>query len=557
MLLVAAAAAGSFAWAIPLVVVSGGSRSYLTALGSQGSEDFAGVDMLATRPGGALFRFAMDRTFVAPWVEKTLAHVVLGLSLVGIVQLARHHRRVLAMLAVGYVPALVFHLAFHETETIRYALPFVVPVAGLAVTALRWPGRWVAAAGTIALASVSMVIVGPRLQAFAQSGWPISRAFQAMHAALPEAGDAPALKMHHQVWWGVQRPIVWYQPVWDVGPQPFPGDREWLTIVDHWKSGRTNPVWFLGETHRHDLDLIDPRARDERGRFAPASAVRDLIGGARLDSMTWTVIGRPDWMLGRGWSLTPEIAGMTAREARGSEPAVAEGFLRRQQGPATIVLGGRSIKGSLPATIVVDIDGRTIAEWPIVADPEWFVHWLELPDGVPAGEGSYAPLAVRVRTDVTPAQEVVFEQFDMADRDEAIFSLESGWHELEHNPATGSQWRWSSDRSTLRVRPGSESVNVTLAGETPLKYFDAAPTVIVRVGTEEVARFAPEADFLETIPLDRDRLEASGGLVTIELDRVYLPGEREATADRRRLGLRLSTIAVTPASVPPPSEMFR
>jgi hypothetical protein len=151
----------------------------------------------------------------------------------------------------------------------------------------------------------------------------------------------------------------------------------------------------------------------------------------------------------------------------------------------------------------------------------------------------------------------VFEQFDLASHDELAFSLESGWHELEHNPATGSQWRWSSDHSTLRVRAGVESVDLTLAGESPMKYFDAAPTVTIRVGTREVGRFAPADDFLETIPLDRNLLETSGGLVTVEVDRVYVPAEHEATADRRRLGLRLSTIAITPASEPPPSEMFR
>ena len=78
----AAAAVGALLWAVPLVYTTGGLAGYLKALGGQGQEDFAGVEMLATTPSWSLFQSAMGRTFIDPWQAKTLAHVVLVLALV-------------------------------------------------------------------------------------------------------------------------------------------------------------------------------------------------------------------------------------------------------------------------------------------------------------------------------------------------------------------------------------------------------------------------------------------------------------------------------------------
>src|SRR5690606_7632445 len=59
-------AIGSLAWAIPLVAASGGLSAYLTALGTQAGEDFAGGEMLYLNPAPRLVALALVRTFVDP-----------------------------------------------------------------------------------------------------------------------------------------------------------------------------------------------------------------------------------------------------------------------------------------------------------------------------------------------------------------------------------------------------------------------------------------------------------------------------------------------------------
>ena len=64
-------------------------------------------------------------------------------------------------------------------------------------------------------------------------------------------------------------------------------------------------------------------------------------------------------------------------------------------------------------------------------------------------------------------------------------------------------------------------------------------------GERQLAIFHPERDFSWSVTVPEDALAASGGLVTIETDKVYLPGQAEGTADARRLGLRIYETRVT------------
>ena len=46
----------------------------------------------------------------------------------------------LLWIALAFGPYAIFHLLFHETVTVRYALPLVVPVAFLVASAFDWAG---------------------------------------------------------------------------------------------------------------------------------------------------------------------------------------------------------------------------------------------------------------------------------------------------------------------------------------------------------------------------------------------------------------------------------
>jgi hypothetical protein len=546
-----AAAAGVIVWAVPLVWLSGGIGPYLDAVWFQGREDLTGIELLATRSSPTLFVQALERTFLRPWQATTLGAIVLGLAIAGAIRLAGQAPRVLAVIVLGFSPYLAFHLTFHETVTLRYALPLVVPMAGLAVVGLGLGGARLAMIGAAALAVVGVSVAQPRVQAYAFGGAPVFPAFQAMHRALPDEPVPPVLRMHHQVWWGIRRAIEWYQPVWPGVVPPHPGDREWLDVVGHWTSGRREPIWFLGELTRTDLAAFDPRTTRLVGRYVLPASVRDLVGGARLDSMTWWRLNRPFWMVGRGWSLTPEIAGMTAADGTAPHLQPAKAFLLRQPGPVRLMIGGRYLSpaGEPDAIVSVELDGRPIAEWTRSAEAPWFVEWIDLPGGVPDGPEPYARLAVRV-TSADPEHPVAIvglEQFDAAPQDAVMYAFADGWYEYETNTATGQSWRWMSGRSTIDIRGATTDVTLVMTGESPRRDFDRAPTVVVRAQGRELARFTPAHDFSERVLLPADVLAGSGGRVTIETDLTFSPAERGQSADQRRLGLRITHIEVTSA----------
>jgi hypothetical protein len=546
--LVAAAAAGALLWAVPLVMLSGGVSAYLVALGRQGTQDFSGIEMLATTPTWALFRAALAHTFVEPWQAAALAGAVLVLALAGAVRLVWRGPRILAAICLVFWPYLIFHLTFHETLTLRYALPLIVPVTGLVVVALSMLGTRAAIIGGTAAAVWSLVVIQPRLLAYANDGAPVFRAFQDMQAALPSTSPPPVLRMHHQVFWGIRRVADWYRPFWDVGPLSHPGSREWLGVVQHFASGDDRPVWFLSEVTRNDLTQFDGRSRRLGGHYVLPPEIRQLVGGARLDSLDWLVIDRPAWMLGAGWSLTPEIAGMTAQDGASPNLRPVEAYLRRGPVPTHLLLGGRNLDaGDAPAAVVsVQLDDRGIDQFPVSRASPWFVRWIDLPAGIPNGTTPYARLVVRVASSVAgrPAPAVGLEQFDAAPVGTPMFAFGDGWYELEEDPTTGRLWRWTSARNTLQVKDWGPSVTLVLTGESPLRYFDHPPTVIVRAGDTEVGRFLPPADFTRTVTIPKGALDASAGRISIETNLTFSPAERHESQDQRRLGLRLYSVQI-------------
>ena len=104
---------------------------------------------------------------------------------------------------------------------------------------------------------------------------------------------------------------------------------------------------------------------------------------------------------------------------------------------------------------------------------------------------------------------------------------------------TGRRWRWTSERSVVRIKGATGAVRITVKGESPLRYFDAPPTVRVTAAGQVVAQFRPDADFNWTIRVPGDALARADGDIVIETDPVYLPGPAEGTADERHLGLRV------------------
>ena len=118
----ASLAAGVIAWAIPLVVDSGGVGGYLRALSSQAGEDFAWVNMLWLEPTPRRLVFALYETFVLPWGSIPLAVTLAVAAGIGLLVAVVRERRSFAVVLLAFAPYAVFHLMFQETIMVRYAL---------------------------------------------------------------------------------------------------------------------------------------------------------------------------------------------------------------------------------------------------------------------------------------------------------------------------------------------------------------------------------------------------------------------------------------------------
>jgi hypothetical protein len=278
---------------------------------------------------------------------------------------------------------------------------------------------------------------------------------------------------------------------------------------------------------------------------------RPELLGTRPLAVDWYRMDPPGWFAGEGWELTPETAGVArASHTRLQQRPITAHVRRRRDAMVAIVAGRHLGPATLPASILdVTIDGQPAGSWRIDPAKEGinFFHILSLPQGIPAGPGDYADLTFTARAEsagvATP--EIAVEQFDIQPVSTVMFAFGDGWHEAEYNNRTGLAWRWTSEHADLRILPTDAMVDVTIRGESPVKYVHAVPTVRIRAGSRELAVFKPDRDFTWNVSVPGQVLAASGGVITIETDKVYLPGQAEGTADARRLGLRIFETSVT------------
>lgn len=173
--------------------------------------------------------------------------------------------------------------------------------------------------------------------------------------------------------------------------------------------------------------------------------------------------------------------------------------------------------------------------------PGTFFRLLAL-SPVLAGGSAYIPLTIR--TTGGPQVPVFLDQFDVQPQGVEMFGYVDGWQAPEYDAQTARAWRWMTERSTVWVRPLGSDVVLTISGESPMRYFDSPPAVVLSIAGQEVRRFVPTADFTESIRLPSGLLEANGGRVTIESNRWFVPAERGESVDKRHLALRIYGVSV-------------
>jgi hypothetical protein len=537
-----AAVAGVSAWALPLVWFSGGPRRYLEALGSQAGEDFSGVVMLWTHPTPRAAVTAILQTFVRPWDSPILAGVVLVLAAAGALVVLMRSPRVLAVLAVVFGPYAIFHLLFQETVTIRYALPLIPLVGYLAAWALTEAESRAASVVTAALAGASLLLVLPAVSAYSRTSSPTFALLSEMRL-LQDRGALPVVGMHRRVFTESRRARLFAGEVPGT-VLPVPRDYEWLEMTRAWREGHDGETWFVADPRRTDLALIDQaHARTRSYRWPFNGAV--YVGGARPDEMDWHVLSEPGWFLEQGWALTPETAGIAERDGHGPHRKPSLGWVRRRATDTMMMIGGRHLGGDPPVSLVVSIDERPLTT--MVVRPGFFFDFVNVPAAALAGDGRYARLTVSALLpgggSGTPPP-VAIEQFNLQSPDRVQYGFDAGWYEPEYNPRTAQSWRWMSERAVVRVYPVDRAVVLRVSGESPLRYFDEAPRIRVSAGERLLSEIAPAADFTTEVVIPADALAAANGQIVLTSDRAFVAGEREGTADRRRLAVRVYTLTV-------------
>lgn len=535
---------GVLAWGVPLLIASGGFRAYLRALGSQAGEDFAGVDMLWLAPTPRRLAAGLFDTFISPWESPYLAVAVIALASLGAVATLRRAPRAVALVAALSWPYAIFHVVFQETITTRYALPLIPPVAYLAARGIAALGGRLRALALGALAVMGLAIGVPAVVSYADTTSPVTRAYGDLRGRWAARPDA-MLAMHHVF----RRPLE-REGLDAARTLPSPPRHEWLELVKYWRDGGHGPVWFLADPRRTDLALIDAAGSREFGAYRWPIPIRRLMSGARPATSRVVEIPAPGWFLAEGWSLTPETAGIARADNRGPDRASIVGYLRRRNTPAVLMIGGRNLApaGAAAARFTLTIDGALVHAWEARPNPGFFLEMIPLPSGIGGGTGSYARLEVSsapVQGGRAPAPTAI-EQFDLQDADRVVFGYAEGWHELELNPATGRTWRWSSDRASIRVHHASRDVALRVIGESPLRYFDRPVQLVVRAGSEVLRRESLASDFDVSVRIPAGALERGAGVLTLETDNVFVPAERGASGDRRRLSLRIYSVEMSP-----------
>ena len=537
---VGAVALGVLLWAVPLVIATGGPRAYLAALGSQAGEDFSGVVMLWTHRTPKVAVFALLHTFVLPWDSPLLAGIVLALAAAGAWVLAFRSPRTLVVTLLIFGPYAVFHLLFQETITVRYALPLMLPVAYLVAVLIAEAGTLGATVGTAALAVVGLWLAVPAGIAFGRTPSPVFAMLSRMQAS---GEPSPVVAMHRRAFTESRRARQWSGL-----PQgrllASPRDYEWLELTRVWRDeGAAKRTWFVADPRRTDLALIDGHGRRGESFRWPLNEAT-YVGGARPSELDWYTYENPGWFLERGWSLTPEIAGITERDGWGPHRRPSEGWVRRRVGESIMMLGGRHLGAASdpPVTLTVAVDDRPIVT--LTVKPGFFLDFHPLAAGTRGGSGDFGKLTIRAEAAAGGAvPRVALEQFDLQAPDTVQFGFDEGWQEPEYNPETARSWRWMSERAVLRVHNAGRPVVLRLTGESPLRYYPTTPTLTVTAGGQRLADLHPDRDFSYEVTIPAAAV-AGDGRVTLESSAMFIPGDREGTADRRHLAIRIYGVDV-------------
>ena len=501
-------------WAVPLVLDTG-TRTVASLVAADWSASIRGTANLVTDPSRRHILETLYATFVEPFGSIVLASIVLGMAVAGLALMAIRERRALSVIAFGYLPYLLIHLAVHDSVTAAYALPLVPAFALLAVVPLDYVSKRAVLPFAAGVAAAGLAMAIPAQLAFTRGESPGFAVIRDLYR-MPRTFDT-VLAMHHRIEAELKRHRDW-EPIPPMRTLPANADYEWLALVDLWRDGYEGPIWFLADPRRTDLRMIDPQRRRLMRQYGWPEREIPFVSGIRPNRIDWYHIQRPGWFLGRGWALSPEIGGLTIREraAVGATPAVA--WARRRDIASTLLLGGRHHGNASdpPVVVRVRIDGRQIDEWPILPGPFVFMRPV-LPEEV-AGDGTYAHLEIETTWAGSGAAPISLEQFDFQSIEGAIVAYDEGWSASAYSARTGATWRWGSPHTTLWLYNPGRDLTLVLSGQAARRPFGRDSTLIVQVGNRKLATFSLDGHFTHAVTIPVEPLSVARGRVTLLVD---------------------------------------
>lgn len=542
-------AVGVIAWLLPLLVAAGGPEEYWTALSIQANDDLSSSIVLAATPTLRNAADALFNTLVQPWGVAALAVVMLSAALAGAVRLQRTSARHAALLLICAAPYVVFHIVFHETATVRYALPIVLGLAYLAAVAVDGlPSGWRRTA--TALLVVANLFVSVRvLHAYSRDSAPAMALLKAMDRRA--AVESPAfVTSHSHLSLPRLQEVLAPAPPWQT--VSWPEHYEWQSMVGHWRRGATAPVWFVADPRRTNLSLIDRRSRRMLGSFGLDARAEWVLNGLRPKAVTWWEFRAPAWIAVKGFALTPEVGGLAARDGHGPALGGAVALVRRSPTGAVLVAGGRHLGDASdpPVRIAIEIDGRPVHSVVASAQERDYAALVHLSASQLQGDGPYATVTIRSAALTATANPipVTVEQFDYQSAEGVLFAFASGWHEPELESSTGETWRWASRRARLLVhRPSRANVELKVSGGMPPLRGDGLPQRIEVASADRVLdTFATRSAFSRSIVVPRSKVDACDIEITFESTMALVPVKAGQGADTRELAFRAFDIDVVP-----------
>ena len=392
-----------------------------------------------------------------------------------------------------------------------------------------------------ALALASLVMAAPVMAAIGRAPSPPFALLSDVRATW-RSDPAPAFAMHESIGFMVRGEQLPDAPRLDA---VFP--REWLTMSEYWREGGERPVWFFADPGRTDLTLVDPASRRLVGEYRWSFDPDRFLSGARPPSVDWYEVAPPAWVLGPGFSLTPEVRGASGALGRGLTLAPIEGWVRRSalHRPTVLLIGGwHAGTTGQSARLRISVDEVELARFEVPPGRS-FLQLHRLLSVTLPGADSYA----RLRVDATPVAggarpRIEIDQFDLQPATSIVFGLGAGWSPLEPDPSGDGMVRWPGPSAVLRVHDGGRDIVLTVTGELLPGRFRRPPLVDIRAGDALIGQAMATPAFTWTVSAAEVMLRRGGGEISLVTDLTFAIPEEERQG-RRLPGLKIREVTVS------------